>query len=95
MRLDTIGFSADDLARLLDPGVQGGLTVPDEIPDPPDDPVTRLGDLWLPGPTGTKPQDEWEVDVAQLVAAPKSGSWQCGVTLAIPEWAVAGGDPVG
>src|SRR5690606_16881577 len=34
---------------LLDPGVQEGLTDPDEVPDPPDDPVTQKGDLWILG----------------------------------------------
>ncbi|MEO2015293.1 MAG: ParB N-terminal domain-containing protein, partial [Fuerstiella sp.] len=30
--LDLIGFSQDDLARLLDPDVQEGLTDPDDVP---------------------------------------------------------------
>jgi DNA modification methylase len=44
-----LGFDQDELAKLLDPGVKQGLTDPDEIPEPPDEPVTRPGDLWVLG----------------------------------------------
>lgn len=47
--LDLLGFDQDELARLLDPGVKDGLTDPDEVPAPPDEATTRLGDLWLLG----------------------------------------------
>ena len=47
--LGLLGFDKDELAKLLDPGVQEGLTDPDDAPEPPDDPVTQKGDLWLLG----------------------------------------------
>lgn len=47
--LELLGFSADELAKLLDPGVKDGLTDPDAIPDPPGKAITRRGDLWLLG----------------------------------------------
>ncbi|HUT91255.1 MAG TPA: DNA modification methylase [Thermoguttaceae bacterium] len=47
--LGLLGFSEDELAKLLDPGVKEGLTDPDEVPEPPDEPVTRPGDLWVLG----------------------------------------------
>ena len=47
--LGLLGFSEDELATLLDPGVKEGLTDPDEVPEPPDDPVTKPGDLWILG----------------------------------------------
>ncbi|GAB6166169.1 DNA modification methylase [Thermostilla marina] len=47
--LGLLGFTADDLAKLLDPGVKEGLADPDEVPQPPDEPTTRPGDLWLLG----------------------------------------------
>jgi len=47
--LDLLGFDADDLTKLLDPGVQDGLTDPDEVPAPPDEAVTRPGDLYILG----------------------------------------------
>lgn len=47
--LDLIGFDSDELAELLDPGVRDGETDPDEVPEPPDDPITQPGDLWILG----------------------------------------------
>jgi DNA modification methylase len=40
-----LGFDADELAQLLDPGVKAGLTDPDDIPEPPDEAITQPGDL--------------------------------------------------
>ena len=47
--LDLLGFNEDELAEILDPGVQDGLTDPDAIPDPPDKAITQRGDLWMLG----------------------------------------------
>ena len=47
--LDLLGFDPDELARLLDPDLQDGLTDPDEVPEPPDEAVTQPGDLWILG----------------------------------------------
>lgn len=47
--LDLLGFNQEELAQLLDPGVEEGLTDPDEVPEPPDDPITQPGDLWILG----------------------------------------------
>jgi DNA modification methylase len=47
--LGLLGFDADDLARLLDPGIKNGLCDPDEVPKPPDDAITQPGDLWILG----------------------------------------------
>ena len=46
-----LGFDADDLARLMagEEGVAAGLTDPDDVPEPPDDPITQPGDLWVLG----------------------------------------------
>jgi DNA modification methylase len=44
-----LGFDQDELAKLLDPGVQQGLTDPDDVPEPPDEAITQPGDLWLLG----------------------------------------------
>lgn len=46
---ELLGFSSDELAELLDPGVTQGLTDPDEVPEPPDEAVTQLGDVWILG----------------------------------------------
>jgi len=47
--LDLLGFSADDLGKLLEPGVAEGLTDPDEVPAPPDEATTCPGDLYVLG----------------------------------------------
>jgi DNA modification methylase len=47
--LGLTGFSGDDLLRLLGPATAAGPGDPDAVPEPPDEPVTRPGDLWLLG----------------------------------------------
>jgi ParB/Sulfiredoxin domain len=42
------GFGGDELAGLLNLG-NSGLTDPDDIPETPAEPVSRMGDLWLLG----------------------------------------------
>src|SRR4051812_35845539 len=46
--LDLIGFSEDERAALASLG-NAGLTDPDEVPEPPDNPVSVAGDVWLLG----------------------------------------------
>src|SRR5215470_5152910 len=43
--LDLTGFSADELLQLLEPEGTEGLTDPDAVPEPPDEPTTQPGDL--------------------------------------------------
>lgn len=44
-----LGFDDEQLAKLVNPGVRDGFTDPDAIPAPPDDAVTKPGDLWILG----------------------------------------------
>ena len=46
--LSLIGFSTDELAALLADKTEG-LTDPDEMPEPPVNPVSELGDVWVLG----------------------------------------------
>jgi DNA modification methylase len=46
--MDLIGFDSDEIDKLLAKPTEG-LTDPDETPEPPVDPVTRLGDVWICG----------------------------------------------
>jgi ParB-like chromosome segregation protein Spo0J len=41
--ITTLGFSEKELAQILDGGVKEGLCDPDEVPEPPDEPITRPG----------------------------------------------------
>jgi DNA modification methylase len=45
--IDLTGFRAGEIEKLL--AGQGGPSFPDEAPEPPEDPVSRPGDLWLLG----------------------------------------------
>ena len=47
--LDLTGFTAEELVGLMTPSTPEGLTDPDAVPEPPDDPITKPGDLWLLG----------------------------------------------
>jgi DNA modification methylase len=47
--LSVLGFDADELAKILNPDGTQGLTDPDEIPLPPDEAVTKPGDLYILG----------------------------------------------
>jgi site-specific DNA-methyltransferase (adenine-specific) len=47
--LDLTGFDTDEIDALLAEKGTEGLTDPDETPEPPVEPVTRLGDVWVCG----------------------------------------------
>ena len=47
--LGLLGFDQVELAELLVPGLRNGLCDPDEVPAPPEQAITRPGDLWLLG----------------------------------------------
>jgi ParB-like chromosome segregation protein Spo0J len=47
--LSSLGFSQDELTELLAPLVNEGQCDPDEIPEPPDEPITKPGDRYILG----------------------------------------------
>lgn len=49
--MDALAFDDKELGALLSQaaGVKEGLTDPDDVPEPPDEPVTKRGDIWLLG----------------------------------------------
>jgi DNA modification methylase len=47
--LDLTGFNTDEIDALLAEKGTEGLTDPDDTPEPPVEPVTRLGDVWVCG----------------------------------------------
>ncbi|WDI41482.1 DNA modification methylase [Bremerella sp. P1] len=47
--LGLLGFKDDELAKMLSGDVKDGLNDPDDVPEPPDDPITQPGDLWILG----------------------------------------------
>ena len=83
--MELVGFDASELERLMT-SVSGGLDiVEDEVPEPPEEPVTKPGDLWLLGEhrllcgDATKPDD-----VARLMDGHKAD-----VVFTDPPWNVA------
>ncbi len=47
--LDLVGFTSEELQQLLQGEIAPALTDAADVPEPPDDPITRPGDLWLLG----------------------------------------------
>ena len=45
--LASLGFGEDEAARIIGP--KPGLTDPDDVPEPPAEPITQPGDVWLLG----------------------------------------------
>jgi ParB-like chromosome segregation protein Spo0J len=45
----TLGWSSEELAEIMAPPGNVGLTDPDDVPEPPKEPVSKPGDLWLLG----------------------------------------------
>ena len=45
--LNLTGFPAEEILRLVGASSMIGLSDPDDIPEPPDKAITKLGDLWL------------------------------------------------
>jgi DNA modification methylase len=47
--LELTGFSPDEVSEMISSGGTVGLTDPDDIPEPPEEPITQAGDLWVMG----------------------------------------------
>ena len=49
--LDMLAFDEEELGKLLNAGVdvKDGLTDPDDVPEPPDEAITKRGDIWVLG----------------------------------------------
>jgi DNA modification methylase len=71
--IELTGFSADELEDLVEVEQVEGNTDPDEIPEPPVDPVTKLGDVWLLGKHRLMCGDSTSIDaVDELMAGEKA-----------------------
>ena len=67
--LDLLGFEQDALDGLLDdPEPEAGETDPDDVPEPPEDPISVEGDIWVCGSHRVMVGDSTRLDhVAQLM----------------------------
>lgn len=62
------GFSDDELGNLFDEEITG-LTDPDEIPEPPANPITVIGDVWILGNHRLMCGDSTSIDEIQKLCA--------------------------
>jgi hypothetical protein len=70
--LSLIGFDGDELADIMAETTEG-QTDPDEVPEPPVDPVTVLGDVWVMGKHRLMCGDSTSIDaVEKLMAGQKA-----------------------
>jgi DNA modification methylase len=47
--LELLGFSETEMTEIMAPPENAGLVDPDDVPEPPDEAVTRTGDMWILG----------------------------------------------
>lgn len=67
--LDLTGFNTDEIDALLAEKGTEGLTDPDDTPEPPVEPVTRLGDVWVCGQHRVMCGDSGEQTAIDLLMA--------------------------
>jgi hypothetical protein len=71
--IDLLGFSDDELSELLQTEIVEGQTDPDQVPEAPEEPVTKPGDLWLLGDHRLLCGDSTKADdVNRLMAGKKA-----------------------
>ena len=71
--IDLTGFDPAELDTILEPEVIEGLTDEDEVPDVPDNPITKRGDVWVLGNHRLMCGDSTSIDdVDKLMAGQKA-----------------------
>lgn len=63
--IDLLGFDADFLSTLNPALETAGLTDEDDVPDVPNEPITKLGDVWLCGKHRVMCGDSTSIDAVQ------------------------------
>ena len=67
--ISVIGFDTEELRNLFEPLAEDGLTDPDDVPDVPDEPISKPGDVWVCGPHRVMCGDSTSItDVERLMA---------------------------
>lgn len=67
--MDLTGFSDEELSELLEPEVIEGETDQDQVPEPPPEPITKLGDIWVLGNHRLMCGDSTSIDAVQKMMA--------------------------
>ena len=63
--IDLTGFTLDEFNELLPEQIEPGLTDEDAVPEVPDQPVTKLGDVWLLGKHRVMCGDSTSIDAVE------------------------------
>jgi DNA modification methylase len=69
--LDLTGFTADEIAALTPEQIEPGLTDEDAVPEPPAQPVTVQGDVWVLGKHRLMCGDSTSIDAVDTLMAGK------------------------
>jgi hypothetical protein len=84
--LEALGFTAEELAKALNPAGTTGLTGEDEVPELPEKAVTAVGDIWCAGPHRIACGDSTDpTSVAALLPTRPTGSTM--IRLGVIVWA--------
>ena len=84
--LEMLGFSVEELDGLLNAlEPTEGLTDEDAVPEPPPEPITKLGDIWILGKHRLMCGDSTSVDAVNRLMA----SEQPGIVFADPPYGIA------
>jgi DNA modification methylase len=68
--ISLLGFDAEELENILDePETTEGLTEDDEVPEPSEDPITVLGDVWVLGKHRLMCGDSTSIDAVDVLMA--------------------------
>ena len=63
--VELTGFTADEIQALMPVDLNEGLTDPDDAPAPPENPITRLGDVWILGKHRVMCGDSTSIDAVE------------------------------
>jgi DNA modification methylase len=85
--LDILGFDTKEIAALLEPEVVEGLTDEDAVPEVPEEPKTRLGDIYQLGNHRLMCGDSTSIDAVEKMMAGDKAS----LVVTDPPWNVAYG----
>jgi len=72
--LDLTGFDADEIDALKPVELTEGLTDEDEVPEAPDDPVTKEGDVWVLGRHRLMCGDSTSIDAVERLMAGRNAN---------------------
>lgn len=71
--VNLLGFGVDELSAILEPEPEPGLTNEDAVPELPEEPVTKPGDVWILGHHRVMCGDSTSIDAVDMLM--QAGDW--------------------